>query len=220
MPKKLLLVHPSKAYDSLENIKTAIVGLRRQFDDDNLFVLHDDGAFKDYLELETDVNSILSKAGEISDNNFLDELLYDCDELTICGHECGACHHTGFEDVVKGHVNSENDYLEIKIPTYAMSSSNYLLDGGLSASEAISDMAERKPPDVKIPSKLRSYSENFTVDELTSKDIATMTLLHQYINTCLYSGVSFDVDIDGRTVFSYERQDNKKKLKLNIQNTI
>lgn len=212
MTDKLLIVHPSKHYDTDGTTRSAICGLMGQYAPEHIFVLYDKtGNFSDYLGCNYVTNSTHSFSGEIDDRTFLSRLMDGCSQVTICGHIGGVCHHASFEDVVKEYRRSDIEQFRVVIPTYAVSS------GWLTCS-TVRDEIEQKEIRL-LPAwfatmhyKLRGYNG---ISQLSSRELATMDCMHEYVKPCLTGNMTVHVEIDGKVV--YTQNGNGKKLALALE---
>jgi len=216
MKSKLLIVHPSKKYDYEEITRIFIIGLTRRYSPADIFVIDNEDDYREYLKAEYTIRHLMSPIGEIKDPAFLEDLLENCEELTICGHIQNNCHHTSFEDAIRGFEDSDNTRLNIVIPTYAVSS-DLGGDTGKTVRTFILEMESSVPTGITLPSHLSDYKQDFC-EELTPRETATLVQLLQYIKFCLskFRIFSLKIEIDGKMVFANKRQE--KQLKLTLQN--
>ncbi len=222
MAKKLLVVHPSGHYDIGELTRAAIIAVARAYAPENTYLVVNDEKHKEYLGREDFPHKLDSKHGNIHTDRtegkqFLDDLLKDCEHLTVIGHTGGTCHHTSFEDVVKYYAESGYSALEIKIPTYAVSRISEDSSGEPIRNEIL-EIEANIADEIKVPPKLRPYVDHLATG-LTKREIATLIIMYQYVNTCLAQShkLDFEVVVDDRTVFTYNTG-KSKRLKLVLEN--
>ncbi len=202
MTNKLLVIHPSFKYDTLQLTQPAIAALSQKYAAENIFVLHDDDnddSWKEYLERSDITHHLYSQLGQVSDYNFLPGVLRNTEELSLAGHTADACHHTAFEEVVGGYSSSHQHSLQVILPTYAISYPE--LDTGRSVYEKIKELAEQPLIAEKMPTKLEPYHD-YLVQRITPWEKASLIILFQYIKSCTRrTDLSVEITIDGREVF-------------------
>jgi hypothetical protein len=216
LKNKILIVHPSSAYDSENLTRDVIIDLAKRYDLERIDVLEDySGDSLEYLRRNELAKHASSALGEFVGTEYLHDLLNDCERLTICGHTGNACHHTSFEQVLRGFELSNNASLAIQIPTYAVSSDRGY-DTGKTMRADILELEKSIPKTFGFPPQLERYHECFLFP-LTPREKATIVELLQYLKPVVNQAFSLDLHIDGRLVFQ-NQNDKGKKLSLFLQN--
>ncbi len=216
MTNKLLVVHPSAEYDFRRLTQEPIKVLSRQYNPDRLFVVYNKDDFHDYLGRCDIFHTVNSHLGEIEDQSFLRALLENCDNLTICGHTGGECHHMSFEAVVNAYRTiDDTNKMSITIPTYAVSSP-FSADIGWPLNVEVEQLEHDIPYNHKLPPLLNQHRQSLA-PVLTKREHAVLRVLYEYARTGIicYRDFSLGIKVDDRTVFEMNGVP-QKKLEINF----
>jgi len=208
MARKLLVVHPRTLYDETPDAKRRIQKLAGSYASRDVFVAFDDEENAVSYMNRQEAQYFESYGGALSTNAY--NVLRNCRELMICGHNFDACHRRAFEDVVE-YADLMEMALDIKIPTYlsAAASREETQDRLIKARTA--EIARGKRVHLSVVRELLS-------PQLSHESQATIDCTTNYLMHCKQRRFSFDFYV-GRELAAH-MQRGSHKINIFVENDV